>query len=176
MPPRGSCRICDGPKRAEVDALLGAGTSIGAVARRTGYPQTTVFNHAKRCAAPVLQRRDVSAVAPLPRVDVEPGDPIVPLLDDLARKHEKLSRAFEEATSPDLLNDLSVQARNNLLAQAKLVGMRQRPRDPIAVLTDHPDFSAAVSAIAEALDVHPEAREAVRLRLEAVVGKVGALA
>lgn len=175
MPPRGSCRICDGPKRAEVDALLCANTSIGAVARRTGYPQTTVFSHAKRCAAPVARKADVATIS-LPRVEVDPGDPIVPLLEDLARKHEKLSAAYEAVDSPALLNDLSVQARNNLLAQAKLVGMRQRPRDPVALLVEHPDFGAAVAAVAEALDAHPEAREAVRLRLEAVVGKVGALA
>ncbi len=177
----GGCGICRHGRLADIEAMLAAGKGGREVARIFGLPEASLRRHRHRCGSPEERRAHVAAALPAASAPppalftvaaVDPGDPIAPLLEDLRQKHEALSRRYETEENAQTLGILAGQLRNNITAQAKLIGQLRQAPDAIQALTSHPDWLTTIIAVASALEPFPEAREAVRSRLEAIVGAI----
>jgi hypothetical protein len=155
MPRR--CTVCDHAQREEIDRALVAGGAFRNLAKRFDTSPTAMFRHkAEHLPAKLIMAEKASEVA---RAD----DLLAQVRDLQGRAHNILDKAEESGELRVALSAIR-EARGNLELLAKLLGeLDDRPQVNVLVSSEWIELRAVIVG---ALDVHPEARDAVLRAVE----------
>ena len=151
MPPK--CTICIHPEREQIDRDLLAGVSLRNIAERCSVSTTALHRHKNggHIARALTQAREVEEVA---RADT--------LLDQV---HALLDKARSLTDQAEVAGDLRTalagirEVRGVLELMAKVTGEIQA--GPVVGIIMSPEWTAIRTAILQALEPHPDARQAV---------------
>ena len=164
------CTVCSNPARAQITAARAAGGGLRAVARTYGVSHATLARHEEKCLGKTratVPPEDLKLEVP----DGLPDHPAAVALKELAEFHEQARGSYAEAVrAKDRRNvaSLLLQLRRNLEVRARLEAqLRPDDRPPAERLRDNPEWLAFKGVLFRVLPRFPEAREALRVALEA---------
>jgi hypothetical protein len=157
-----TCTVCRHPERDAVERDLAQGLPYRDIASRHGLSRDAVRRHRNDHLAPMLAKVQAARE--------RKGSRLLDRVEDLyARARRVLDAAEAEGRA-----SLSLAAIRELRSTCELLGritgeLNDRPEQTINVLVA-PEWHAVRAAMLDALAAHPEARLAVRERLDALAG------
>ena len=153
-----TCTVCAHPERPAIDAALVAGEPYRGIAQRFAASPDAVLRHKAHVPAALARAQDAAAVAH--------ADGLLGQVRDLQARTLAILAAAEWAGELRTALAAIGQARGNLELLAEMEGELDR-RATVNVLVA-PEWVAVRSALLEALQPYPDARQAVAGRLAAL--------
>ena len=174
--PRAKCSVCSRPDRAEIDAVLWAGTALRVLGKRYGTSKGTLHRHKQHlgddpAAPPRPLRSDVTVLPPLapgPKALLGPGMSVQQMVDlAVSTNVAVIERAREQS------DDRLALWASDALVRCAVVQARLDERDSqqatSASFTDD-DRRAAANRVAARLRRHPDVAQAVADDLAVLAG------
>ncbi len=163
---KGSCSVCSRPDVAAITAARDGGGGLRAVAAQFSVSKSALARHEQH-ARPAPAELAMEVPAGLP------DHPAAVALAELAELHAKALASYEKAVRDDDRRNVAallLQLRRNLEVRARVeAALRPDARPPAERLRDHREGPAVKPILFRTLARYPDAREALRVALEAFV-------